>query len=108
MRKLILIVLAIVLMASVSYAAPFLICDPQAGITHYKITGDAYWTGNIPAQPDGSIRSDLAGIVSGTYNIQLSACINDTLWGEACSAEVPFSFTRPPIPGVPQNTGLAP
>jgi hypothetical protein len=44
-----------------SLLSPFLVCDPQAGVTYYTITGDSFFTGNIPAQADGSIKKDLAG-----------------------------------------------
>lgn len=87
--------------------APYLVCDPQATVTHYKVTGDAYWTANVPAQADGSIRSDLQGIGTGNHNIQVKACKADAVWGELCSDTSPFSFTRPAGPSVPQDLGIA-
>lgn len=103
-----LITLCPILFAPYANAAPYLVCDPQAGVTHYKITGDNYWTVSVPAQADGSIRSDLAGISSGAHAVSVSACKSDGLWGEQCSAAVPFVFTRPTAPGAPANTALAP
>lgn len=97
-----------VLVSVPAFAAPSLVCDPQAGVTYYKITGDAYWTASVPAQADGSVRTDLAGIPSGTHSIKVAACKNDPLWGEQCSAAIPFDFTRPTVPGAPTNMGLAP
>ena len=94
-----LIIMALILMSPVSaFCSPFLVCDPQAAITHYKITGDPYWPGNAPAQADGSLKADLGSISMGTHNIQIAACKTDTTWGEVCSATVPFSFTRPAVP----------
>ena len=87
------VVLLIIFTSSVAFAAPFLICDPQAGVQFYRITGDPFWTGNVPAQLDGSIKSDLLGIAIGTHSIQVSAC--SELWG--CSTPSPFSFTRPAL-----------
>lgn len=100
--------IALIFIASAVLAAPFLVCDPNAGVTYYKITGDAYWTANIPAQADGSIKTDLSGIASGTHSINVAACVTDSVWGEQCSATSPFEFTRPGVPGVPTNTKLAP
>lgn len=88
-----------------------LVCDPQAGVTHYKIGGDAFWvaTQTIPAQPDGSLRTEVDGIPSGVHNIQVQACAVGVNWPtEVCSATTPFSFTRPSAPGVPTNFRLAP
>ena len=71
--------------------APNLICDPQAGVQYYTISGDPYWTANIPAQADGSLKTDLAGIPVGSHSLQVRAC--EELWG--CSDPSPFSFSRP-------------
>jgi hypothetical protein len=80
-----------------SLLSPFLVCDPQAGVTYYTITGDPFFTGNIPAQADGSIKKDLAGIPAGTHTIQAVAC--SELWG--CSTPSPFSLSSasPVSPG---------
>lgn len=109
-KKITIAILALLMLlpGAVAYAAPFIICDPQATVTHYKITGDAYWTADIPAQADGSIRTDVGGIASGEHNIQVVACRADALWGEACSAPTPFSFTRPSGPTAPASFRLAP
>ena len=79
-------------------------------ITIYTLAGDVVATllPNVPAQADGSLRSDLAGIASGTHNIQIAACKQDATWGEVCSATVPFTFTKPAAPTAPANTRLAP
>lgn len=106
---LLVIVLSAMFLLSVQAAAsPFLVCDPQSGVAYYKITGDSFWSANIPAQADGSLRADLAGISSGTHNINIAACLNDPSFGEVCSATAPFAFTKPSAPGAPTNTRLAP
>ena len=76
-----------------AWASPYMICDPQANVTYYTISGDTFWTGNVPAQPDGSIKSDLLGMAVGPHSIQVSACSD--LWG--CSTPAPFSFSRPAL-----------
>jgi hypothetical protein len=106
--RLIIVLFVCLLACSPVFAAPALVSDPQSGVTHYRISGDPFWTEAIPAQADGSLRSDLAGIAVGDHNLQVKACRADTVWGEACSAPVPFSFTRPIGPIVPSGLMLAP
>lgn len=101
-------VLIMVLFFAISVeAAPFLVCDPQPGVTSYKVTGLPFVTASVPAQPDGSIKLDVAPVATGPSNITFAACIIDPVWGEACSAFVPFSFTRPASPALPMNTRLS-
>lgn len=104
MKKLI-IILIVMAFASVCEAAPFLICDPQAGVTHYKVTGPAWVPATVPAQPDGSIRMDVAASPQGVNALTLAACITD-MWGERCSTDVNFSYARPGAPGGPGNLRL--
>jgi hypothetical protein len=93
------IVLGVLLMVPgsgmIAYCAPFLVCDPQAGVTLYRITLDPFFIVPIPAQPDGSLKVDLVGIPSGTHSIAVAACKGDPVWGEVCSATSPFSFVKP-------------
>jgi len=108
MKKIIIVALAMVLIASVSWAAPFLICDPQAGVTHYKLTGPAWVTGTVPAQADGSIRMDVSAALVGSNALSVAACRSDAVWGELCSSTVPFTFTRPVAPATTSNIRLTP
>jgi hypothetical protein len=101
-------ILFIVFYHSCSEASPFLVCDPQATVTHYKITGDAFWAGNIIAQVDGSIRSELATIPTGVHNIQVVACRTSDGWPEVCSTAAPFTFIRPGVPVIPTGIKLLP
>jgi len=106
--KRLLLITAILLFPIEALCSPFLVCDPQATVTHYKITGDAFWTGNIPAQVDGSIRSELATIPTGTHSIQVVACRTDAIWGESYSGQAPFVFTRSGPPIIPSGIKLSP
>jgi hypothetical protein len=76
-------------------ASPFIVCDPQATVTHYRITGDPFWITTVIAQSDGSIKTDIGNIPPGTHNINVSACRTGDGWPEVCSATAPFAFTRP-------------
>ena len=107
--KRLLLIMAILLFPINALCSPFLVCDPQATVTHYKITGDAFWTGSIPAQADGSIRSDMAMIPTGTHSITAVACRTADGWPEVCSGpSVPFVFTRPGVPIIPAGIKLSP
>lgn len=105
------IVLALVFVCCIgvtmAVASPFIICDPQTGVQYYKVTG-AGWVPvtNVAAQPDGSIKMDIAAATVGTSNLNFVACKTTTEWGEVCSTATPFSFTRPTSPAVPQNLRL--
>lgn len=108
MKKLILIVLGLFLIASTSFAAPWLVCDPQAGVTHYKLTGPTWVTGTIIAEADGSIGMDVSAATVGNNPLTVAACKNDPLWGELCSDAIPFDFARPGNPSNPTGMKLSP
>ena len=97
MKKLI---ITLLLIPTLSFAAPFLVCDPQAGIQTYKVTGPAWVPLSVPAQTDGSIKMDVAASAVGGTTLTVAACITDVVWGEACSAAVNFTFARPGSPTV--------
>ena len=99
------------LLISTTATAVSLVCDPQAGVTHYKISGDALWVSTqlIPAQADGSLMTTVDAIPSGVHNVKVKACQTGLNWpGEVCSDETPFDFTKPSAPGAPANMKLVP
>jgi len=107
MKKLILIILAMAFMASSVFASPFLVCDPQTGVTSYQLTGPSWVpTAPVPGQADGSIKLDVATASVGANSLTVKACITDPLWGVLCSDAVPFVFTRPASPAKPIGIGL--
>ena len=110
MKRLILwlavILIAVLVGVSISYASPFLVCDPQTGVTDYKLTGPAWVPVSVPAQPDGSIRMDVSGATVGSNSLTVAACKQDATWGELCSSFVPFVFTRPSAAAPPANIRL--
>jgi hypothetical protein len=104
----ILALFALLVMAGFSYAAPFMVCDPQATVTTYQLTGPGWVPTNVTAQADGSIKMDVASAVVGITSLTVKACRVDPVWGTQCSAAVPFSFTKPGTPLNPANVVLAP
>jgi hypothetical protein len=105
MKKL--LIVAFILYATNAMASPFLVSDPASGVTFYKITG-LPWIDVVPAQADGSLKTDVALSPLGVNNVKVSACISDPTWGEACSADVGFTYTRPAPPATTSNIRLIP
>jgi hypothetical protein len=98
--------LLIACLAVTVYASPFIVCDPQAGVTSYQMTG---WTAPTqPAEVNGSVKLDIATATVGAHSMTFKACKNDAVWGVLCSEAVPFTFTRPPAPVIPAGIGLIP
>jgi hypothetical protein len=93
--------IALILIATTVFASPFLVSDPQSGVTSYQLTG---WSEtNVVAQADGSLRMDVGSAVQGTtYNLTIAAC---NVWG--CSVTVPFAFGKQ-LPSVPTQLKLVP
>jgi len=91
----------LILIATTVFATPFLVSDPQSGVTSYQLTG---WSEtNVTAQADGSLRMDVGSAVQGTtYNLTIAAC---NVWG--CSSTVPFAFGKQ-LPNVPSQPRLVP
>lgn len=104
---------ALVFLPATAPAAPNLICDPQAGVTHYRVTGPAWVPATVPAQADGSLKMDVAAAADGVNALTVAACIAagpqpDGWPVERCSVPVPFSFTRPPLPASTKGIKLLP
>jgi hypothetical protein len=107
MKKLLVIGL-ILLFPTVCFAAPFIVCDPQTGVTTYQLTGPVWVPTSINALTDGSLRLDVSPSAVGSTTIGVKACKVDAVWGTLCSTEVPFTYTRPVAPTTPGNTKLVP
>ena len=96
MKKLLFVSLFVLAFSTVSFATPFMVCDPQTGVTTYKLTGPAWLTTpTVPAQVDGSVKLDVVSSSAGSNSLTVAACVVDAIWGEVCSSAVPFVFTRP-------------
>jgi len=95
-------------LVTAAYSAPNLVCDPQAGVQHYVLTGPGWVPAQVPAQADGSIRMDVSPATVGVNSLTVKACRQDAVWGEQCSSAVPFSFTRPAPPAAVTGAGLIP
>ena len=90
-----------VLIATTVFATPFLVSDPQTGVTRYQLTG--WGVTSVDSQADGSLRMDVADAVQGTtYNLTIAAC---NVWG--CSVTVPFVFQKQ-LPSAPSQLKLVP
>lgn len=92
MRVIAVLVLIFGLIATNCLAAPFLVCDPQAGVLEYNVVieenGVTVMGGIVPAEVDTTVRFDLEGIPNGVYNAKLKA---GNLWGWS-DWSLPFGF----------------
>lgn len=96
MKKLFFTVFAFALLFSVSTAlADSLICDPQAGVISYNLEIDLVIVSDIPAEPDGSINYDLAGMSPGPHTFKAQA-IGQGGWPSDWSP--PLNATKPESP----------
>lgn len=94
------------LIPSAICAAPFLICDPQTGVQYYVLTGPAWVPTNVVAQPDGSLKMDVATAPAGTSSLTVKACSDDPIWLTVCSTATPFNLVRPSLPLTPLGIKL--
>lgn len=110
MKKLILVLLIILGFVSISYAAgPYLVCDPQSGVSYYVVSGLPSGLDGSNIAPDSTntygFKMDISTWPSDgkTYTLIAFAC--DTNWG--CSrGSVPLTLSRPSL-GVPTNVKMS-
>ena len=105
MRTLFLVAAMVLATATMTWAAPFCVCEKGVGglPTAYNIEGLGTFmpvTTDIPAQSDGNFRLDMANLPQGSYTIRARS---KNLWGVSEWSD-PFQFTAvlPPI----KPTGL--
>ena len=85
----------ILFISSLCFANPFLVCDPQKGVTDYHISGLAADVISIPAVDDGNntghLEYDLQGLPLGDYDCNVTAY--NSLW-DLESPPSPFQFSK--------------
>ena len=100
----------LVLSAVVAHADPFLTCDPQEGVTKYRMSLGGIET-TSDALADGAAMADLANAPEGTTNGTLAAGGPWTLDGVPqetllWSTPSPFVLGRPSVSSPPANLSL--
>ena len=80
------------------FAAPFLVCDPQAKVEKYILEINGVETPEFNARPDGSVRYDLVGLAEGPFMIRAKA---GNVWGWS-DWSAPFSDAKA-VPGGPSG-----
>ncbi len=111
MKKLLFIILFCLIpsiAAGIAHGSPFLVCDPQTGVTEYRVTGAEWATATVTAEADGSIKMDVSAAPVGQSSLYVQACNVDAVWGVQCSISSPFVFTRPATPAQPEGLKLNP
>lgn len=101
------LIIAMILVTVVPAMAVRVVCDPQAGVTSYNVTGPSWAPSVVPAEANGSINMNIDASLEGLNNFQFVACKDDVLWGRLCSTPTPFSYERPSNPVAPLGTKLA-
>ena len=103
--------IAILLFASTAWAEPFLVCDPQEGVTEYKL---AWNDGEIEYSTaiNGAAKHDMEAVKEGQSSGELFAGKPYVLDGAdqntlEWSDPRPFVLTRPLKPLSPTNIGLS-
>lgn len=94
MKKIALIFI-ILLFAAVAHATPYLVCDPQDGVTGYEIVDNGNPVVVVDAQADGSLRYDLAEIAKGEHSYSVKAC---NMWGCSEASGIVIIKTVPQAP----------
>jgi len=90
--------LAALLIPALALGNPFLVCDPQTGVTMYDMETNGTVTEDFTAEPDGSAKIDLAGLANGDYTVRLRA---KNEWGVS-DWSLPLDFTKA-VPGAPSR-----
>lgn len=106
MKRLLFLIVVVLFTAAAAIAAPFLVCDYQAGVTHYQVDGLPVGMNGTQAIPAHNatygFKYDLATLPPGTYTLKARACRGDATWGGVCSADSnPLILTRPSPPSAP-------
>jgi len=67
-----------------------IVCDPQAGVEKYEVSGFPTGPVEVAAQPDGSLMLDIGTVAPGDHSVNVIA-----EQGVFKSDPAPFAFTRP-------------
>jgi len=94
MKKIAIIFIALLFAVS-AHATPFLVCDPQEGVTGYEIMDNGTALSAVDAQADGSLRYDLADIAKGEHSYSVKAC---NMWGRSEASGIVIIKTVPQAP----------
>ena len=118
MRKSLIALLLVLAWAGSVWAAPFIVANPEGIVLAtgqtltYDVTGlpAGFTATNIPADPTGTyaFALDISTLAAGSYTVTATACLNDPVQGQVCSAaSSPFTFARIGPPAAPSNLGLS-
>lgn len=90
MIKTLLLTIILLAAATGAAAAPYLVCDPQAGVVHYEVmfNDNVY---EAPAEEDGSIKWELEDVLVGEHTVRLRAA---NIYGDWSTWSDPFVFRR--------------
>jgi len=90
---LILLIAALCLFASTAWAA-VLVCDPNPGAETIILEINGVEMPEFAAEPDGSLRYDLSGLVTGDFTVRAKAGFGVWGWSEY---SLPLDSTKPSL-----------
>jgi len=117
MRRILLTVLLALAVPVAAHAAPFVVADSYTtGVIPdaFKVSLDGAPDVVSPAfsgtMSDGTVLTntlhfDVGTVTVGNHSLTARACKDYGVWGEACSAAGPFSFTKPVLTAPSTVTG---
>lgn len=82
------------LLPVLAFGGPFLVCDPNPGAQKIILEINGLEMPEFPAEIDGSLKYDLAGLAEGAFTVRAKAGFGVWGWSEY---SVPFNFTKPSI-----------
>ena len=85
------VTLMALLLPVLAFGAPWLVCDPQAGVEQYGLEINGVEGAAFAAEADGSIRYDLAGLVEDSYTVRAKA---GNIWGGPTGPSLSISPRR--------------
>ena len=97
--------LAILLMATNAWGAPFLVCDvppAEQQITQYEVYQDGVLLATVDAEGDGSLRYDLVAVTPGAYDWTAKAL---NVWGVSVLSD---PYVSPDGAGKPTSLRMEP
>lgn len=100
MKKYVICLILLVLMAGTAFAGPWVVCDPQVGITGYTYTLDGgawYDISYQEAVKNGvtvALVLDCTPLANGSHSMIVKSFLIDSTWGRLESIPVPFEFTK--------------
>ena len=92
MKRILFLLAMVLLIPSFVWAAQFLVCDLQAGVTKYEIEVNGVVLPEVTAEPDGSLKWSVDHLTPGPYIFRARAVGAGGWWSDFSD---PFDVNKP-------------